>query len=235
MFNLALALLFSWIVFLTGMKQTGNHVGCIVVAVLLHYFIMASFMWMLVEGILQYFLFVKVLGTYVRKFMLKATILAWGLPVLPVVIMLSIDVELYNGGETYCWMGLQGLYYGFALPLGLIILANIIIYIMVTRSICSRKNLNTTDLQHSVANTRASFCCFIYLGLTWVFGFLAISDARLAFQYIFTVLNSLQGFLIFILFTARDKKVRDYWKQRCCSYKTCRRRAPNPSNTTTSL
>ncbi|KAK6186539.1 hypothetical protein SNE40_008559 [Patella caerulea] len=105
---------------------------------------------------------------------------------------------------------------------------------MVTRSICSRNNLNTTGLQHSVTNIRASFCCFIYLGLTWVFGFLAISDARLPFQYIFTVLNSLQGFLIFILFTARDKKVRDYWKQLCRSYKTGRR-ASNPLQTTTSL
>ncbi|XP_050418862.1 uncharacterized protein LOC126832194 [Patella vulgata] len=233
MFNLALAMLFSWIVFLAGIKQTGDHVGCIVVAVLLHYFIMASFVWMLMEGILQYFLFVKVLGTYVRNFMLKATIPAWGLPVIPVAIMLAIDVELYNGGETYCWMGLQGMYYGFALPLGLIILANIIIYILVTRSICSRKNLNTTGLQHSVTNIRASFCCFIILGLTWIFGFLAISDARLVFQYIFTVLNSLQGFLIFILFTARDKKVRDYWKQLFCCCKT-RKTTSKVSKTTSS-
>ncbi|KAK6186491.1 hypothetical protein SNE40_008520 [Patella caerulea] len=105
---------------------------------------------------------------------------------------------------------------------------------MVTHNICSRNNLNTTGLQHSVINIRASFCCFIYLGLTWVFGFLAISDARLPFQYIFTVLNSLQGFLIFILFTARDKKVRDYWRQCCCSYKT-RSIASNPSNTTSFL
>ncbi|XP_055958783.1 adhesion G protein-coupled receptor E5-like [Patella vulgata] len=112
-------MLFSWIVFLAGIEQTGDPVGCIVVAVVLHYFIMASFMWMLMEG------------------------------------------------------------------------------------------------------------------LTWVFGFLAISDARLVFQYIFTVLNSLQGFLIFILFTARDKNVRDYWKQLCCC---CRisRTISKPSETTSS-
>ncbi|XP_055958988.1 adhesion G-protein coupled receptor G6 isoform X2 [Patella vulgata] len=232
MFNLALAMLSSWIVFLTGIKQTGDHVGCIVVAVLLHYFIMASFTWMLMEGILQYLLFVKVLGSHFRHFMLKATILAWGLPVIPVASMLAIDVKLYNGGELYCWMGLKGMYYGFALPLGLIILTNSIIHILVTHSICNRNNLNTTVLQHSVTNIRASFCSFIFLGLTWVFGFLAISDARLVFQYIFTVLNSLQGFLIFILFTARDKKVRDYWKQLCWSCKT--RSTTSKSSKTTS-
>jgi len=45
---------------------------------LLHYFILASFMWMLVEGILQYLRFVKVLGTYIPNFMIKTMIPAWG-------------------------------------------------------------------------------------------------------------------------------------------------------------
>lgn len=53
-------------------------------------------------------------------------------------------------------------------------------------------------------------------GLSWLFGYLAISDARLPFQYIFTVLNSLQGFFIFILFVVRKKKVREQWYIMCC-------------------
>lgn len=78
MFNLALAELCSWIVFLAGINQIGDHNGCIVVAVLLHYFILVSFMWMLVEAVLHYILFVKVLGTYTPRFMLKTAIPAWG-------------------------------------------------------------------------------------------------------------------------------------------------------------
>ena len=58
--------------------------------------------------------------------------------------------------------------------------------------------------------------CRYISGLSWVFGYLAISDARLPFQYIFTILNSLQGFFIFILFVVRKKKVREQWYIICC-------------------
>ncbi|ESO88055.1 hypothetical protein LOTGIDRAFT_126903 [Lottia gigantea] len=214
-------MLCSWIVFLAGINQTDDYGGCIAVAVLLHYFILASFMWMLMEGILQYLLFVRVLGTYFENYMWKTAISAWVLPLVPIIVMLAIDIDLYNGGNTYCWMSLTGFYYGFSIPVGVIILANIIIYIMVTCSICNRRNINTGDSKSTsrstLTNIRASFCCFIILGrFSWIFGFLAISDARLVFQYIFTIINSIQGFLIFALFTLRDKNVRDYWQELCC-------------------
>ena len=66
------------IVFIVGIEQTHDFYGCIVVAALLHYFILVSFMWMLMEGILQYLRFVKVLGTYVPHFILKTAVAAWG-------------------------------------------------------------------------------------------------------------------------------------------------------------
>lgn len=78
LFNLALAELFSWIVFLAGINQTQDYIGCIAVAVLLHYLILVSFMWMLMEAVLHYFQFVKVLGTYIAKYMLKTALPAWG-------------------------------------------------------------------------------------------------------------------------------------------------------------
>ncbi|CAB4006858.1 adhesion G- coupled receptor G6-like [Paramuricea clavata] len=40
----------------------------------------------------------------------------------------------------------------------------------------------------------------VLLGLTWIFGILAINDAKLAFQYLFCIFNSLQGFVVFIMF-----------------------------------
>lgn len=78
LFNLALSLLLSMLVFLIGVKQTHNHVLCTVVAILLHYLIIVSFMWMLMEAILQYLTFVKILGTYITRFTLKTVLPAWG-------------------------------------------------------------------------------------------------------------------------------------------------------------
>ncbi|XP_014679514.1 PREDICTED: adhesion G-protein coupled receptor G2-like [Priapulus caudatus] len=97
--HLAVALLCLLVIFLVGIELTDNYVGCVAVAVLLHYFTLAAFMWMLVEGFLHYLRYVKVLGTYVPGFMWKACLLAWGLPLVLVVIMLAADSSLYKGSD----------------------------------------------------------------------------------------------------------------------------------------
>nr|XP_022301033.1 latrophilin-like protein LAT-2 [Crassostrea virginica] len=37
LFNLALSMLCSWVIFLIGIKQTYHFIGCLIVAILLHY------------------------------------------------------------------------------------------------------------------------------------------------------------------------------------------------------
>lgn len=116
-------------------------------------------------------------------------------------------------------MSLPAFYYGFAIPISCIIVTNIVIFIITIISIFRRgKGLRSNQKKKKVAmtNLQAAITSFILLGLSWLFGYLAISDARLPFQYIFTVLNSLQGFFIFILFVVRKKKVREQWYIMCC-------------------
>ena len=51
----------------------------------------------------------------------------------------------------------------------------------------------------------------VLLGLTWFFGALAIGSARLLFQYLFCIFNSLQGFAIFWFHCIRQPEVRQCW------------------------
>ncbi len=62
-------------------------------------------------------------------------------------------------------------------------------------------------------------CMMFVLGVTWIFGFLALSDTRLVFQYMFCIFNSIQGFLIFIMHNIREKVVREAWRDMCCCQK----------------
>ncbi|XP_061169878.1 adhesion G-protein coupled receptor G4-like [Saccostrea echinata] len=221
LFNLALALLCAMIIFLAGMDRTESYYGCITVAALMHYFLLVSFMWMLVEGFLQYLRFVRVLGTYIPRFILKAAIPAWGLPLLPVIIVLAVDYDLYKGGNYYCWMSRSPFYYAFLIPVVLIILLNCIIFALVLKNLLSRpKGLqsNQSESKMAMMNLRAAVSIFILLGLTWIFGILAIEDARVVFAYLFTILTTFQGFFIFILFVAREKQFRNHWKKLCCQY-----------------
>ena len=47
------------------------------------------------------------------------------------------------------------------------------------------------------------------LGLTWVFGLLAVNSATIVFQYLFTVFNSFQGLFIFLINCAFNSEVSD--------------------------
>ncbi len=59
--------------------------------------------------------------------------------------------------------------------------------------------------------TTAIFSCFIVLGLTWLFGFLAINQVKIAFSYIFCFFNSIQGFLVLIAYILMSKPKRQMW------------------------
>lgn len=49
-----------------------------------------------------------------------------------------------------------------------------------------------SELEKVVAGFKACVVLSPLLGVTWLFGVLSIEQAGLAFQYIFTILNSLQ-------------------------------------------
>ena len=57
-------------------------------------------------------------------------------------------------------------------------------------------------------------------GLTWVFGALTVREASTAFQILFAIFNSLQGFFIFLFFCVFGKEGRELWLQvLCCGKK----------------
>ena len=79
--NFCAALSLMLIVFLVSanLPKTSPIFGCRAVAVALHYFLLAAFLWMAVEGFNMYLSFVKVFHhSSHSKFMLKCCLLAWG-------------------------------------------------------------------------------------------------------------------------------------------------------------
>ncbi|XP_076464348.1 uncharacterized protein LOC143296356 [Babylonia areolata] len=226
LFNMALAMLLSWVTFLAGVRRRvgeeehHHHVACLLVAMLLHYLLLVSFLWMLAQAALHYLLLVKASKRpFFTHYMLKAAPLAWGLPLLPVIIVSAVDVELYHGGKDYCWMSLTAFYCAFLPPLAVIITTNIIIYVLVVVGICRRPSVKSGS-SYTAIGVRASISCFVVFGLSWTFAFFAVGEARALFQYLFTITSTSQGLLIFILYPARDPAVRTYLRDKLHS---CRR------------
>ena len=78
-----------------------------------------------------------------------------------------------------------------------------IFFITVTHSLSP--NLIFT---HHRVWIRGSFILVFLLGLTWTFGLLYLSESTVAMAYVFTILNSFQGFFIFFLHCFQDEQVR---------------------------
>lgn len=102
-------------------------------------------------------------------------------------------------------------YFGVLLPVGLILVGNFAIIIMVMRSLIRTKANAVGQGKDIQQQAKIAFAASCLLGLTWIFGVLAVGDARDFFQYLFTIFNSLQGFFIFFFYTARNPEVKKAW------------------------
>ena len=85
--NLCISLSVAQIMFITGIDKTGELHGnvpihCRVIAVLLHYFFLVSFMWMLMEGVFLYLTLVRVFVSHTKRYLVAFMVTCYGLPVL---------------------------------------------------------------------------------------------------------------------------------------------------------
>lgn len=114
-------------------------------------------------------------------------------------------------------------------PACLVLLINFAIFIMVSRVILRPKfkgQVNGGSDSLNPAQIRGAFTVMTLLGVTWVFGPLAINEAKLVINYLFTILNSLQGFLIFVFRCCFNPEVRMSWLLLVKTGKFKRRKGP---------
>ena len=78
LFNLCLALLAMYTVFLVGIQNSKGQLYCKIVSGLLHYFILASFGWMFVESVRQFLRYYKRSHVLPEMFMRTGYVVSWG-------------------------------------------------------------------------------------------------------------------------------------------------------------
>ncbi|XP_071490277.1 adhesion G-protein coupled receptor G6-like [Diadema antillarum] len=214
--NLCLALFGLYFVFVIGIDRRYPTAGCVIVGLLIHYFLLASMCWMAVEAAIMYLQFVKVFNTHVSKFMLKACFCAWGLPLVVCIIIVASDHSMYLGDNTYCFVSPgPALYYGVLLLVAVLLLINFVIFALVLQRLTCRKTVaaHKADQGETWRRVQNAVAISALLGLTWVFGFLAIGGARIVFNILFLIFNSLQGFFVFVMFCLRQQEIRDQWRR----------------------
>ena len=88
---------------------------------------------------------------------------------------------------------------------------NIVVFILMICVTVRVKGAGTDEKERLVklrAGIRASVVVLPLLGVTWLFGLLSFNSDTIAFKYIFTIFNSLQGLMIFIFHCLKDREAR---------------------------
>ncbi|XP_077076262.1 adhesion G-protein coupled receptor G6 isoform X27 [Siphateles boraxobius] len=230
--NLSTSLLFLNMVFLLdGWLASYDIEGlCVAVAVFLHFFLLTSFTWMGLESIHMYIALVKVFNTYIRRYILKFCIVGWGVPAAIVGIVLAVSKDSYGknyygkgengqGTSEFCWIHNPVVFYVTCVGyFSMIFLMNVAMFIVVMIQICGRngKRSNRTLREEILRNMRSVVSLTFLLGMTWGFAFFAWGPVSLAFMYLFSIFNSLQGLFIFVFHCALKENVQKQWRRYLC-------------------
>ncbi|CAM4456819.1 unnamed protein product [Leuciscus chuanchicus] len=218
--HLSVCLFIADLVFLCGISSTHNQVGCTIVAGLLHFFFLSAFCWMLLEGVQLYRMVVLVFHTTLKHLYMYAV--GYGVP-LVIVIISAISYSRGYGTDRHCWLALEFMWSFFA-PVCIIVVLNSFFFIITVWKLAekfSSLNPDLSKLRNIRGFTVTAVAQLCVLGGMWVFGcFLFQEEGTQVLLYLFTILNSLQGALIFIMHCLLSKQVREeYYKliSRICS------------------
>ncbi|XP_054574304.1 adhesion G protein-coupled receptor E2 [Eptesicus fuscus] len=217
--HLSLCLFLAHLLFLTAIDRTENKVLCAIIAGALHYLYLASFTWMLLEG-LHLFLTARNLtvvnysnvSRFIKKFMLPV---GYGVPAVIVVISTASRPHLY-GTPARCWLSTQkGFIWTFLGPVCTIFSINLAFFLMtiwILKTKLSSLNRDVSTLQNTRMLTFKAMAQLFILGCTWCLGILQVGPAAHAMAYLFTIINSLQGVFIFLVYCLLSQQVQEQYR-----------------------
>ncbi|KAM6195409.1 adhesion G-protein coupled receptor G1 [Sarcoramphus papa] len=192
------------------LASSSSEAVCRAGGLFLHFSLLSCLTWMGIEGYNLYRLVIEVFNAYHDHLLLKLCLVGWGLPFFCVMLIFlaswtnygpfSIPVYESVGGKstnaTICWITSPLIHnvvnVGF---FSLVFLFNSVMLGAMVREIL-RQNKKGHKLKHVLA----LFGLSILLGIPWALVFFSFTSGvfRLVSLYIFTIINSLQGFLIFL-------------------------------------
>ncbi|XP_043442785.1 adhesion G protein-coupled receptor E2-like [Prionailurus bengalensis] len=216
--QLSICLFLAHLLFLTAIDQTKIKLLCTIIAGVLHYLYLASFTWMLLEG-LHLFLTAHNLTVVnyssVSRFMKRLMFpVGYGVPALIVAISAASRPSLY-GTPTRCWLHTdKGFVWTFLGPVCTIFSINLAFFLMtfwIVRNKLSSLNRDVSTLQNTRMLTFKATAQLLILGCTWCLGVLQVGAAARIMAYLFTIINSLQGAFIFLVYCLLSQQVREQY------------------------
>uniref|UniRef100_A0A3P8S5X1 Adhesion G protein-coupled receptor L4 n=1 Tax=Amphiprion percula TaxID=161767 RepID=A0A3P8S5X1_AMPPE len=209
--NLCCSLFMAEFIFLVGINMISHKLFCSVIAGLLHYFFLAAFAWMCIEGIHLYLIVVGVIynkGFLHRNFY----VFGYGSPAVVVAISATLGSKYY-GTDKVCWLSTENHFiWSFIGPACLIILVNLLAFGVIIYKVYRHTAVKKPEISHYEnirSCARGALALLFVLGATWTFGVLHILHETTLTAYLFTISNAFQGMFIFIFLCVLSRKIQE--------------------------
>ncbi|XP_075878766.1 adhesion G protein-coupled receptor L4 isoform X2 [Nelusetta ayraudi] len=209
--NLCCSLFMAEFIFLVGINMNTHKLFCSVIAGLLHYFFLAAFAWMCIEGIHLYLIVVGVIynkGFLHRNFYM----FGYGSPAVVVAISATLGSKYY-GTDKVCWLSTENNFiWSFIGPACLIILVNLLAFGVIIYKVYRHTAVKKPEISHYEnirSCARGAMALLFVLGATWTFGVLHILHETTLTAYLFTITNAFQGMFIFIFLCVLSRKIQE--------------------------
>ncbi|XP_063057794.1 adhesion G protein-coupled receptor L2 isoform X2 [Engraulis encrasicolus] len=229
--NLCINLFIAELIFLIGIDMTEPRIGCSIIAGILHFFFLASFGWMCLEGVQLYLMLVEVFESeYSRKKYYYVS--GYLFPTLVVIVSAAVDYRSY-GTDRACWLRMDNHFiWSFIGPVTFIIMLNLIFLVITMYKMVKHTTSLKPDssrLENIKSWVLGGFALLFLLILTWSFGLFFITESSVVMAYLFTIFNAFQGMFIFIFHCLLQKKVRKEYSK-CFRHTYCCRGLPTENS-----
>ncbi|XP_071817220.1 cadherin EGF LAG seven-pass G-type receptor 2-like isoform X4 [Apostichopus japonicus] len=216
--NFVFMLIAAELTFLVGVN-TDIVFACTIVSICLHFLLLGAFSWMFIEAVHLYRMMTEVRNINMGP-MTTYYIVCYGLP--GIIVGLAVPLSNVDYGpqsnakdQYFCWLSIfDMLIWSFAGPVLVIVALNVIVFIMAI-SISLRSGHKDPEFNSLKAGLRAAGILLPLLGITWVFGLLAVNQGMLLYQFLFAFCSFVLGVSIFIFYCILDSTVR-LEILRCC-------------------
>ncbi|XP_059846871.1 adhesion G protein-coupled receptor E1-like [Hypanus sabinus] len=211
--HLSITLFLAQFIFLIGIRIK-QLVVCALIAGCLHYLFLAVFVWMFLDS-LQLFIMSRHLTVtnYTRTHIIKPRYLyvsAYAVPAVIVIISAAVNPGGY-GTETVCWLKHEsGFNWSFQGPVCFMILVNTVLLfsaLYLLRRHFNSRNKEVSKLKETKTLTIKAAARMFVLGSTWIFGIFHVDQSTAVFSHLFTIINSLQGLFVFLIYCVFNHQV----------------------------
>ncbi|XP_064195600.1 adhesion G-protein coupled receptor G5-like [Anguilla rostrata] len=215
--NLFIAMFLLNLFFLSneGVANLGNPIGCKILAAAMHYSMLSTFTWFAVEAFHLCFHLIKSSHITIKHYILKVCIAGWALPCVVMIILFCLGKYgslTINSGDTsvnMCWITDSTVHYVVNISYyAIVFLFTFTVFIVIMTRLTHAWRVDTGASKRGTGGPKNIYsilglCCL--LGITWGFAFFSHGPLRIPSFYIFTILNSFQGFYLFLYYYNTNK------------------------------